>query len=458
MRGFSIFAKKERSVRRRWLPPFVRAFARDKRGNILALTAVVLPVLLATFGLGVEGAHWYQAKRSMQNAADSAAIAAASNGSASYATEGKAVAAQYGLQHGVNGVTVTMSNSATCPSGGNSCYSATISMSMPLLLSQLVGYTGDTLVSGKPAKLISATAIAQQGTTSRNYCILALASSGAAEGIRTNGSPKADLSGCDVMSNTDAQCNGHNLNAGYGDAHGTSSDCGADQTSGVPIVSDSYASLASNIPPVTCTGTPQYPQAPAKKKDPDPRTQLTGTLYLSGNVTYCGSVVLTGDVTLSNAGSLPAVIIIKNGHLDTNGFTIRTTSGSAATIIFTGDNTAGYTHAPIGGGTIDIAAPTSGTWSGVAMYQDPALTTGVDITEAGNSPTWNITGLVYLPHSSVTFSGAVNKSSNGLSCFTMVVDNITINGTGSILAQGQCAQAGLTMPTGNIPARGKLVL
>jgi hypothetical protein len=101
----------------------------------------------------------------------------------------------------------------------------------------------------------------------------------------------------------------------------------------------------------------------------------------------------------------------------------------------------------------------------MAMYQDPyvegstttAMNTGVDISAAGNSPTWDISGAVYLPHSSVTFSGAVNKASNGKSCFTMVVDNITINGTASILAQGQCAQAGVTQPTGQVPARGKLV-
>jgi hypothetical protein len=30
--------------------------------------------------------------------------------------------------------------------------------------------------------------------------------------------------------------------------------------------------------------------------------------------------------------------------------------------------------------------------------------------------------------------GAVNKSNNGSSCFKLVVDNITINGKGSILA------------------------
>ena len=104
-----------------------------------------------------------------------------------------------------------------------------------------------------------------------------------------------------------------------------------------------------------------------------------------------------------------------------------------------------------------MQAPASGPWSGVALYQAPNLTSGVDVSAAGNSPTWDITGLVYLPHSSVTFSGAVNKSSNGASCFGLVVNDITINGTGSILAHGQCAQAGLTLPSNPVAGRGQLV-
>jgi hypothetical protein len=48
--------------------------------------------------------------------------------------------------------------------------------------------------------------------------------------------------------------------------------------------------------------------------------------------------------------------------------------------------------------------------------------------------------------------GAVNKPNNGSSCFELVVDNITINGTGSILAHGACAAAGVTLPTDNVGA------
>src|SRR6185436_1044874 len=114
------------------------------------------------------------------------------------------------------------------------------------------------------------------------------------------------------------------------------------------------------------------------------------------NVQACGDVQLTGDVTIDAPST--AVLVIENGQLDTNGFTIRTADGSQLTIVFSGDNSGTYSHIPTGGGTMDIQAPKSGPWSGVAMYQDPSLTSGIDMSEAGNSPTWDITGLVYLPH------------------------------------------------------------
>jgi hypothetical protein len=147
--------------------------------------------------------------------------------------------------------------------------------------------------------------------------------------------------------------------------------------------------------------------------------------------------------------------VIENGQLDTNGNTLQTTSGSGLTVVFTGSNNAS-SHIPSGGGILDIAAPTSGPWSGIALYQDPTLTTNVDLSAAGNSPTWNISGMVYLPKSNVTLSGAVSKASNGTTCFGMVVGDITINGTGDIFANDTgCSAAGLNLPTGG--NRGTLV-
>jgi hypothetical protein len=114
------------------------------------------------------------------------------------------------------------------------------------------------------------------------------------------------------------------------------------QNSNVATVSDPYKQLASNIPANTCGS---YPQIPAKKNDtPLPSSNLwSGNKVLVGNTTICGDLQLTADVTITSSNAL---LVIQNGQLDTNGFTLKTSSGSSLTIIFSGDNSSGYTHAP----------------------------------------------------------------------------------------------------------------
>ena len=375
-----------------------------------------------------------------------AAIAAATNGGSSYDTEGRAVAAQLGFTNGTNNVTVTVSNPATAAGCAARCYTVTISDQVPLFLSQVVGYQGTATANGQRASIITSSAVATSAPA-YPYCILALASSGT-QGIRTDGSPKSNMNGCNTMSDTTAACNGSNLNANFGDAVGSNKNCGVVANSNTTAVSDPYASLASNIPTNTCGGS--YPQEPVKKNDPalPVSNQWTGTNNFNGNKVVCGDQKLTANTTMNNT-----VLVIENGQLDTNGFTL---SGTNLTIVFSGTNSASYQHIPTGGGTLDVAGPTTGNWKGVAIYQDPNLTTNVDISAAGNTPTWDISGLVYLPHASVTLSGAVNKSLSGFSCFDLVVDNILINGTGSIYKDNtQCPQAGLAQPTGG--HRGSLV-
>ncbi len=419
-------------------------FRHDRRGSTSILFALSMPMLIGGLGVGFEVTNWYMLQRGMQNAADAAVLAAASNAGANFAVEGKAVAAQFGLADGVDNVAVTMLRDVPCPDGAATCYSASITRSVPLYLSPVVGYAGN----GGGRKDIVATAVAKPAIIRRPYCLLALASSGTATAIRTTGSPTADLAGCSTKSNTSADCSGHDLGADYGDAVGINSGCGKVQTSGLPPTVDPYSGLAANIPANTCGGV--YPQLPSGSV-----ATWSGTKNLSGNVVTCGDLKLTGNVTV-NAPS-GAVLAIVNGRLDTNGYAIRTSNGSALTLVFTGTNGGPYIHAPTGNGIVDVAAPTSGPWSGVMIYQDPKLTTGVDISGAGNSPTWNISGLVYLPHASVTMSGAVNKSSYGGNCFVLVVDNIVLKGAANIVPKGGCVAAGVTMPTGLSPGRAWLV-
>src|SRR5438876_370036 len=70
---------------------------RSQAGNILVTTALILPLLVGFVGLGVDVALWFYKHQSMQSAADSAAISAAtgSTGTGGVALEAYAVTPTY---------------------------------------------------------------------------------------------------------------------------------------------------------------------------------------------------------------------------------------------------------------------------------------------------------------------------------------------------------------------------
>jgi Flp pilus assembly protein TadG len=437
----------------RYLLSWRRRFYGDRSGVVVVLVALAMPVMAGAMGLAAETSYWYKHKRDMQNAADAAAIAAATgaNASTTYAAQAQAVASQLGFTNGSGNVTVTtlaypptLNPPASCPANKN-CYAVTVSDKVPLFLSRVIGYAGNATVNNKGMTAISASSVAAS-FAAYPYCILALGN--VTNDIDSNGAPDADLGGCNVMSDTGATCSGHNLNATIGDAYGTNNGCGITQRSNVPKVDDPYKGLAKNIPANTCGSYPG--------------TKWTGSKSLSGNTIVCGDLQLKGNVQIDSPSN--AVLVIENGQLDTNSFTLQTTPGSGLTVVFTGTNDSKVNYIPSDNskkntGTLDIAAPTSGPWSGVALYQDPKLTDSpknLDIDYKGNNPTWMISGLIYLPNAEVHMSGAVNKASNGYRCFTMVIGSLLINGTANIFKDNnQCSQAGLTQPSGG--NRGTLV-
>jgi hypothetical protein len=180
------------------------------------------------------------------------------------------------------------------------------------------------------------------------------------------------------MSDTGSTCNGHNLNATYGDAHKTNNGCGITQASNVPAVADPYSGLASSIPSWSCPLG--YPQEPAKKKDPAlPATNVWSNAPAVGvtvppspllaTTIVCGDLQLITDITLTTA-SPGSVLVIVNGQLDTNGHTLKTAVGSALTIIFTGAN-GSYTHAPTGSGPLTFPRQARAPGEGLRYTRTP---------------------------------------------------------------------------------------
>ena len=191
-------------------------------GSIAPMMALLMVPVAASIAYSVEQGSWYYFQRSMQNAADSAALAAASNnksesigGTPAYKVEAQAAARSAGFVDGTDNVTVDAAPIA-CPTGtvaGSTCYAATIQTVLPLTFSSVVGYLGSEALGGGRGQRVYARAIATTsgggGTT--DICVLALSSVGTS--FNSNGGPKPDMAGCSIMSIGSMTCIGHNLGA-----------------------------------------------------------------------------------------------------------------------------------------------------------------------------------------------------------------------------------------------------
>ena len=430
-------------------------FARNRNGNVAAAVAILVVPIVGVLALAGEISTCYTVNRSLQNATDAAAIAAARNndqtndpgGIPRYQREALAVATQYGYVNGVNNVTVTATPSS-CPNGNNTgCYQATISRPEPIFLSRILGFAGNTTLTGGAAQTIAAKSIATTSAVPTQFCIITLGGGGITSPLLVNGGPKTDLNGCSTLSNDNATCNGQAIgNIGYSYAVGTS-DCaptGYNESLSAAIA-DPLAYLSNYIPsPSNDNCTPSATAAGYPQEGSGGFNTYSGPSTISANTIqyWCGDLQLTGNLTLSSGSEL----VIEDGVLDANGNTVTSNGG---TIIFTGPTIPGFSPGHIitdnsnpGKSTFTLTAPTSGDFANVAVFQDPALTTGVDMTVAGGNQTWVINGLIVAPNSNITISGSMDAGVTD--CFELIASSLRINGGGSILNNGTCQS--ITIP------------
>lgn len=424
----------------------LRQLARCRVAAVAPMMALMMIPISGGIAFAVEQGSWYYFQRSMQNAADATAIAAASNNTTAgtaYLQEGRGVAAKFGFVDGTNNTTVQVGAPTPCPADATqTCYKATISVLYPLTFSRALGLVGDASSGNK--QTISASAIARAGGGSTGGipqypCYWAKSTN--PDAFTGNGIPFAYLKGCSIYSNGGFRCNGADKQDANG--HGKT---GADYA---------FSAISDN-------GNPQCPLPAADKNEQRevPVTKFNATLPpdiygaapystnaanaassactnsppTSGPtslnlIVYCGNLAPSGTLTLN----APNTVVVIKGSLDlsANNSALVTGSSGSATIIFTG------TTAPFSGnikGDLNITAPGSGSpWQGVALYKAPTSPT-TTATLAGSKPNWNVQGLVYMPSVNIVIDGAVNKNADPTkACFTVIGNTITVNGNGTIL-------------------------
>ena len=397
----------------------LREFARDKSGSYMLLGSLAAPILIGAAALGTEAGYWMHQHQKMQDAADSAAFAAATyygpNPTASTGTSDAAtsVAAGYGfIRSGIgvaNGSTITVSEPPDSgPSRGQmGAVEVTIKRNYPRMLSALFGQTPVTITTRAVAK------------TKGGYgCVLSLDPSAAASAA-AQGTVNIALQSCslyDDSNNVSAVSGGGSATftaLSIGIVGGITGASNFSATEGIwtgqPSTPDPYADV--NIPAFSGCNYHNYN---TKKNDHlDPGIYCNG-IHFNGGTTATlrdGTYIFDGGAFLVDGGA--------------------TVTGNHVTLIFTSSSGGSNSYPSItinGGSTVTLGPPRSGLLSGIVFYADRNTPVGTsDKLDGGSGMT--LGGAVYLPTAAVNWSGG-NASSTV--CTQVIGDTVSFSGNAAL--------------------------
>lgn len=422
--------------------------ADDRGGVIIVMFALMLPVLLGFMGLGIEVALWYSNKRDMQAAADAAAIAGAyeiAEGRTSNVTaRGTAEAENNGYSSTTGSITINNSSAdvnSTFPTSGaftadSEAVEALVTKDVTRLFSAWFFDDNTVTVNGRAV----ATVVAGASTA----CVLALGSSNQQGALTVSGATNSvTMSGCTMATNST------NANAVKNQTGTMSADCiySAGGVQGTPTTT-ACSGTRTNQPEVTNP----YEEAVTSPIDSDFDNcgGDGGDVNVSVNTTkgegvYCSIKTTGGTLTLSSG----TYYINKGDFSATGGGTV---SASGVVIVF-GDNTGSNNCGGLtisGSSNINITAPTSGNFVGIAFYRDSSCDANENFNFTGTTAS-AIEGAVYNPSGDVSMTGTGAISG---SCLQVVGDSVTFSGTGTL---GSACDAFPGLPTIVAGGIGQLV-
>jgi hypothetical protein len=381
--------------------------------------AVMATALLCSAALATEGGLLYLTRRNAQNAADAAAIAAASAHQYRGRTAALAAATEVAQRNGFStGVTVNNPPTTGASAGNGSAFEVHIQKSVSLALSSLLTRQASTVVDARAVALLHGQAPA---------CLVALSGS-----ITIQNSSNFNAANCAVASNAPGTSvnipqSNSTVRTNMVNAVGTCNGCtnsrwniGSIREHAAPV-SNPYAYLDSIARP-TVSGASCLNTAPLNANGP---IQPTGTTRA-----YCSSVTVsnTSAVTFS-----PGIYVFQNASLTVG--SISSFACAGCSFIFTG--TTPGTLSLSNTSTVTISAPTtSGTapdYAGVLFYRvPPTVPSGTSANPTLNLQsvsTFNLTGGIYFPQGYVKI-GNVSSTSN-TSCMALVAGTLEIGSLSS---------------------------
>ncbi len=388
---------------------FCRHLAADRRGGLAMITALSMPVLIGSVGMAADTIQWTYMKRAMQRQADSGALAGAFAVSQQRPVNATVTADLARNNNVAMTVTPVIENAPTAGLFAGNMRAVRVLLSTEVRL-PFSGY-----MMGRAITIpVEATA---QIVSVGQYCVLALETTDT-PGITMGGNTTLDLK-CGMMSNAPSATS---VTAG-----------GSSSVNASPIAAVGGVPTSSNYAIGTQLVPYSVPQFDPLASLPDPGITNSSN---NGNVNSNQSKTLSpgnysgmnlkGNVTL-----LPGVYYVDGGQFSAGAQAV--INGTGVTIILT-SKTAATNPSSIatsdmnGGATINLTAPTSGTYAGVLFYQDRrALDSGVNKINGNSASKYQ--GAIYFPKQAMQFNGT---SGMDIKCIQLIGRRLDFTGNSTI--------------------------
>jgi Flp pilus assembly protein TadG len=400
---------------------------KDESGQVLVLSVLSMALLIGFLALAVDVGTLFRAKRLMQAAADSAAIAGAQEypyGDTTAAAN--AAAGQNGVAVGVSGNTVTVNSPPLSgPFLNQAGYvEAIVSQSQPTFFGKI--FTGNMFRS---SVAVTARAVATNGTG--NGCMYLLGSSG--PDIQLSGSGTISVLQCGIFSNASVAISGSGSvdtkAIGVAAAAPGYSDSGSGRFN--PLPTPGMAAVSDPLAYISQPSVPTYPSCPPFSASGTGPVTLTPGCYGgisvsgSGPVTFgAGNYEFNGPVSFSGSGAVTLgsglYIFNTNGSFNSSGSS--TVTGSGVTFYVT---TAAGAFNLSGSGPLNLTAPTSGTYDGILFFQERGDGNTFSISGSGNM---NLNGIFYMPSAGLNLSGSSSSTYDA----DFIASNVVLSGSGAI--------------------------
>lgn len=433
----------------------------DDRGNALIIFGASLPLLVGAAGIATDTIQWTLWKRQLQRAADSGAIAGVYT-RLNTDTE-SAVTAAVNADLAVNNhVGIALQSGYPQVSLPADSGDKKKQVTVVLRISKTLPFSSLFMDA---APNIRATATAATVPGGAQYCVIGLDKSAAVTGVEISGSTYLDLGACSLIANSKHPSKAASNGTSGGGSSGSGSTVKAaslaasggvqfskswnvkDYDPNSPPADDPFAAVPA---PTSCSYTftvsdkskdypPTFPSWPAGSS-----VCLVG----GGNGANAGSVVVSGALALPNG--MTYVLNNQNLKMNSSGTSLSCSECTIAMTNFADPTKTG--NVQITGGTLNVSAPTTGTYKGIAFYQDRLAAD--DGTKAQNHINGNsgqsITGAIYVPNRSILYNGGGSYTGDPLevgACMMLVGKRVEFGGNSKIKTLSDCTASGLPGPT-----------